>query len=92
MSTSCEAKACSSQTCPAAVAKSCQTTSFSPLAPYFRVFNPTSQLEKFDKELRYVRKWVPEYGTSAYPNPIVDHKTARLRAIDTYQSVLKPSA
>jgi deoxyribodipyrimidine photo-lyase len=61
-------------------------------APYFRVFNPTSQLEKFDKELQYVRKWVPEYGTSAYPDPIVDHKTARQRAIDTYQSVLKPSA
>ena len=61
-------------------------------APYFRVFNPTSQLEKFDKELRYVRKWVPEYGTSAYPAPIVEHKTARQRAIDTYQSVLKPSA
>ena len=61
-------------------------------APYFRVFNPTSQLEKFDKELRYVRKWVPEYGTSAYPEPIVEHKSARQRAIDTYQSVLKPSA
>ena len=61
-------------------------------APYFRVFNPTSQLEKFDKELRYVRKWVPEYGTSAYPEPIVEHKFARQRAIDTYQSVLKPSA
>ena len=61
-------------------------------APYFRVFNPTSQLEKFDKELQYVRKWVPEYGTSAYPDPIVDHKTARQRAIDTYQSVLKPNA
>lgn len=61
-------------------------------APYFRVFNPTSQLEKFDKELRYVRKWIPEYGTPAYPDPIVDHKTARQRAIDTYQSVLKPSA
>jgi deoxyribodipyrimidine photo-lyase len=61
-------------------------------APYFRVFNPTSQLEKFDKELRYVRKWVPEYGTSAYPAPIVEHKSARQRAIDTYQSVLKPSA
>ena len=48
--------------------------------------------EKFDKELRYVRKWIPEYGTPAYPDPIVDHKTARQRAIDTYQSVLKPSA
>jgi len=60
-------------------------------APYFRVFNPTAQLEKFDKELRYVRKWVPEYGTSAYPEPIVDHATARKRAIETYQSVLKPA-
>lgn len=60
-------------------------------APYFRVFNPTSQLEKFDKELRYVRKWVPEFGTSAYPEPIVEHKSARQRAIDTYRSVLKPS-
>lgn len=60
-------------------------------APYFRVFNPTAQLEKFDKEFRYVRKWVPEYGTSAYPEPIVDHATARKRAIETYQSVLKPA-
>jgi len=60
-------------------------------APYFRVFNPTAQLEKFDKELRYVRKWVPEYGTSAYPEPIVNHATARKRAIETYQSVLKPA-
>lgn len=60
-------------------------------APYFRVFNPTSQLDKFDKDLRYVRKWVPEYGTSLYPDPIVEHKAARQRAIDTYQSVLKPS-
>lgn len=60
-------------------------------APYFRVFNPTSQLEKFDKDLKYVRKWVPEYGTSLYPAPIVEHKAARQRAIDTYQSVLKPN-
>lgn len=60
-------------------------------APYFRVFNPTSQLEKFDKDLKYVRKWVPEFGTSLYPEPIVEHKVARQRAIDTYQSVLKPN-
>ena len=46
-------------------------------APYFRVFNPTSQLQKFDKDLIYVRKWVPEYGTSLYPEPIVDHAMAR---------------
>ncbi len=57
-------------------------------APYFRVFNPTSQLTKFDKELKYVKKWVPEYGTDAYPKPMVDHKEARLRAIETYKKAL----
>ena len=60
-------------------------------APYFRVFNPTSQLQKFDKDLIYVRKWVPEYGTSLYPEPIVDHAMARVRAIESYRSVLKPN-
>lgn len=59
-------------------------------APYFRVFNPTAQLEKFDKQMEYVKHWVPEWGTSAYPEPIVDHAMARVRAIETYQSVLKP--
>ena len=59
-------------------------------APYFRVFNPTAQFDKFDKDKAYVRKWVPEYGTSQYPEPIVDHATARIRAIETYKSVLKP--
>lgn len=56
--------------------------------PYFRVFNPASQTEKFDKELKYVKKWVPEYGTEKYPNPIVDHKFARQRALDTYKEAL----
>ncbi len=56
--------------------------------PYFRVFNPTSQMEKFDKNLEYVKKWVPEFGTDAYPKPIVDHKFARQRAIDTYKEAL----
>ncbi len=56
--------------------------------PYFRVFNPQSQTEKFDKDLSYIKKWVPEYGTSAYPNPIVEHKFARLRAIETYKTAL----
>ena len=59
-------------------------------APYFRVFNPKLQLEKFDKNCDYVMKWVPEYGTSAYPNPIVDHPTARILAIETYKAALKP--
>ena len=57
-------------------------------APYFRVFNPTSQLQKFDAQLAYVKQWVPEFGTDAYPEPIVEHKFARQRAIDTYKSAL----
>lgn len=56
--------------------------------PYFRVFNPQSQTEKFDKERSYIKKWIPEYGTEAYPAPIVDHKFARQRAIDTYKNTL----
>ncbi|MCL6258347.1 DNA photolyase family protein [Aquiflexum sp. TKW24L] len=56
--------------------------------PYFRVFNPESQTEKFDKDLLYIKKWVPEYGTSDYPKPMVDHKFARERAIETYKTAL----
>lgn len=56
--------------------------------PYFRVFNPESQTEKFDKELKYIKKWVPEYGTNDYPKPMVDHKFARERAIETYKKAL----
>jgi len=56
--------------------------------PYFRVFNPDSQTEKFDKDLKYIKKWIPELGTSKYPKPIVDHKFARIRAIDTYKQAL----
>ncbi len=57
-------------------------------APYFRVFNPTSQLEKFDKQLRYVKRWVPEYGTAQYPEPIVEHKWARERCLDRFKTAL----
>ena len=56
--------------------------------PYFRVFNPQSQTEKFDPDLKYIKKWVPEYGTDKYPDPIVEHKSARQRAIDTYKKAL----
>ncbi|WP_053405621.1 deoxyribodipyrimidine photo-lyase [Persicobacter sp. CCB-QB2] len=56
--------------------------------PYFRVFNPESQLKKFDPQLEYVKKWVPEYGTVGYVAPMVDHKFARQRAIDTYKTAL----
>jgi deoxyribodipyrimidine photo-lyase len=57
-------------------------------APYFRVFNPTSQLEKFDKQLTYVKRWVPEYGTAQYPEPIVEHKWARERCLDRFKTAL----
>ena len=54
-------------------------------APYFRVFNPTTQLEKFDPDLRYVKKYVEEYGTEDYVKPIVEHKFARERALEAYK-------
>ncbi|MCB0824451.1 MAG: deoxyribodipyrimidine photo-lyase [Bacteroidales bacterium] len=57
-------------------------------APYFRVFNPASQQEKFDPDWIYIKKWVPEFGTHQYPEPIVDHKFARERAIKTYKQAL----
>lgn len=58
--------------------------------PYFRVFNPTSQTEKFDKDLKYIKKWIPEYKTNKYPNPIVEHKFARERALKVYKEALNP--
>ena len=57
-------------------------------APYFRVFNPQSQLEKFDPKREYVNKWIPELNSAAYPEPIVEHKAARQNAIDTYKKAL----
>ena len=54
-------------------------------APYFRVFNPAEQLRKFDRDGSYVRKWIPEYGTEAYPDPMIDHRFARKRALETYK-------
>ena len=57
-------------------------------APYFRVFNPTAQLKKFDKDLHYVKKWVQDFDEFTYPVPIVEHKFARERAIKTYKASL----
>ena len=58
-------------------------------APYFRVFNPTLQTEKFDKDLKYIRKWIPELDSFEYPQPIVVHEEARKRCLETYGKVLK---
>ncbi len=58
-------------------------------APYFRIFNPESQLKKFDKSMVYCRKWIPEIDDLNYINhKIVDHKFARQRALDTYKAAL----
>ncbi len=58
-------------------------------APYFRIFNPASQLERFDKDLKYIKKWVPEYGTDRYIKPMVDHTFARDRALSEFKKALK---
>jgi deoxyribodipyrimidine photo-lyase len=55
-------------------------------APYFRVFNPTEQTKRFDPELKYIRKWVKEFDTFDYPQPIVEHSFARNRALEAYKN------
>jgi deoxyribodipyrimidine photo-lyase len=57
-------------------------------APYFRIFNPTSQMEKFDKQNEYIKKWVPEFGTRDYSEPIVEHTFARNRCLEKYKEAL----
>lgn len=57
-------------------------------APYFRVFNPTLQAQKFDPKGEYIRRWVPEVNSPTYPQPMVEHSMARQRAIDTYKKGL----
>jgi deoxyribodipyrimidine photo-lyase len=56
-------------------------------APYFRVFNPETQGKKFDPDEEYVRRWVPEFGTVEYPDPMVDHGTERAEALRRYQAI-----
>ena len=57
-------------------------------APYFRIFNPTEQIKKFDKDLKYIKKWVPELETQYYPEPIVDHKESRERCLRVYKDAV----
>ncbi|MEO6346315.1 MAG: deoxyribodipyrimidine photo-lyase [Aquaticitalea sp.] len=57
-------------------------------APYFRIFNPTTQVEKFDKDLKYISKWVPEFQELTYSEKMVDHKEARQRCLETYKRAL----
>lgn len=57
-------------------------------APYFRIFNPTEQIIKFDKDLHYIQNWIPEINSFNYPPPMIDHAFARNRALDTYKRAL----
>lgn len=58
-------------------------------APYFRIFNPYTQTEKFDPDLVYVRKWVPDFDKTSYPKPIVDHTVARNRTLKAFEQTFK---
>ena len=58
-------------------------------APYFRIFSPSAQQEKFDSKGLYIKKWVPEYGETSYPPPIVDHGFARQRCLASYKDALQ---
>lgn len=57
-------------------------------APYFRIFNPASQAARFDPKNEYIKRWIPEFGSDAYPTPIVEHDMARNRCLATYKKAL----
>ncbi len=57
-------------------------------APYFRVFNPSLQAKRFDPEFIYIKKWVPEFGTNKYIEPIVEHEFARKRILEVFKKAL----
>lgn len=56
-------------------------------APYFRIFRPELQVKKYDKDLKYIKKWIPEYSDD-YIEPIVDYQSARKRALETYKNIM----
>ncbi len=58
-------------------------------APYFRIFNPDEQQKKFDPDFKYIKKWIPEFGTKYYPKPIVEHKKAREKVLKVYKDALE---
>lgn len=60
-------------------------------APYFRVFNPELQTKKFDPKFEYIKKWVPEFGTNKYAQPIVEHTFARERVLKVFKEALSNS-
>ena len=57
-------------------------------APYFRIFNPMTQVDKFDKDRKYISQWVPEHDEESYPDKMVDHKEARERCLKVYKEAV----
>lgn len=57
-------------------------------APYFRIFNPTTQIEKFDKDYNYIKLQVVEFGTDQYPQKMVDHNEARERCLTVFKAAV----
>ncbi|MDP3945710.1 MAG: deoxyribodipyrimidine photo-lyase [Lutibacter sp.] len=58
-------------------------------APYFRVFNPTTQQQKFDPDFKYIKKWIPNF-TNSYITEIVEHKFARERYLNAVKGSFFP--
>jgi len=58
-------------------------------APYFRVFNPAAQTKRFDRQMKYIRTWVPEVDSKDYPEPMVEHEAARARCLKAYKEALR---
>jgi deoxyribodipyrimidine photo-lyase len=54
-------------------------------APYFRVFNPSTQAERFDPTGEYRHHWVPDMDVAAYPPPMLDHAAERDEALRRYR-------
>ena len=54
-----------------------------------KLFNPSLQTNKFDPQLEYIRKWVPDLDDLSYPRPIIDHEKARKRCLEVYGEALK---
>lgn len=57
-------------------------------APYFRIFNPDEQTKKFDKDLKYIKKWNPDFDQVLSP-PMIEHFFARNRALAVYKKALQ---
>ena len=57
-------------------------------APYFRIFNPMTQVDKFDKDKKYINRWVTDINEFSYPDKMVDHKKARERCLKVYKEAV----